>query len=102
MVEADAVARAGGRRAPDAESALSALLRAVDTTLWTVDTVAGAGSAEVAAIVGRPVAVVRAVLELDLAEDLDALSLDEAGRAARAAAYADLAQTRRRRPARAR
>jgi len=94
MVEADAVARAGGRREAGAESALSALLRAVDTTLWTVDTVAGAGSAEVAAIVGRPVAVVRAVLELDLAEDLDALSLDETGRAARAAAYADLAQAR--------
>lgn len=92
MVQADAVARSGGRRQPGAESALSALLRAVDTTLWTVDTVAGAGSAEVAAIVGRPVAVVRAVLEVDVADDLDALDLDEAGRAARAAAYADLAQ----------
>jgi hypothetical protein len=42
------------RLAPGDESALSALLRAIDTTLWTVDTVAGAGSAEVAAIVGRP------------------------------------------------
>jgi hypothetical protein len=92
MVEADAAARAGGALPPGAESALSALLRAVDTTLWTVDTVAGAGSAEVAAIVGRPVAVVRAVLELDVADDLDLLTLDGAGRAARAAAYADLAQ----------
>jgi hypothetical protein len=91
VVAADAAARAGGRLEAGAESALSALLRAVDTTLWTVDTVAGAGSAEVAAIVGRPVAVVRAVLELDVADDLDALTLDADGRAARAAAYAELA-----------
>jgi hypothetical protein len=92
MVAADAEARAGGRLEPGAESALSALLRAVDTTLWTVDTVAGAGSAEVAAIVGRPVAVVRAVLELDIADDLDSLTLDADARAARAAEYAELAQ----------
>jgi hypothetical protein len=57
-----------------------------------VDTVAGAGSAEVAAIVGRPVAVVRAVLELDIADDLDSLTLDADARAARAAEYAELAQ----------
>jgi hypothetical protein len=94
LVAADAAARAGGRLERDAESALSALLRAVDTTLWTVDTVAGAGSAEVAAIVGRPVAVVRALLELDIADDVDALTLDADGRAARAAEYAELAQLR--------
>ena len=91
-VAADAAARAGGRLEPGEESALSALLRAVDTTLWTVDTVAGAGSAEVAAIVGRPVAVVRAVLELDVADDVDSLTLDADARAARAAEYAELAQ----------
>ena len=89
-------ARAAAGSAPGAESALSALLRAIDTTLWTVDTVAGAGSAEVAAIVGRPVAVVRAVLELDVADDLDSLTLDATARAARAAAYAELAAGRRR------
>jgi hypothetical protein len=92
MVAADAAARSGGRLASDGESALSALLRAIDTTLWTVDTVAGAGSADVAAIVGRPVAVVRAVLELDVADDLDTLTLDADARAARAAAFAELAQ----------
>jgi hypothetical protein len=92
MVAADATARTGGRREPGAESALSALLRAVDTTLWTVDTVAGAGSADVAAIVGRPIAVVRAVLDLDVVDDLDTLTLDAGARAARAAAYAALAQ----------
>jgi hypothetical protein len=92
MVAADATARAGGRLEPGGESALSALLRAIDTTLWTVDSVAGAGSAEVAAIVGRPVAVVRAVLELDVADDVETLTLDADGRAARAAEYAELAQ----------
>jgi hypothetical protein len=90
LVAADALARQGGRRRAGEESALSALLRAVDTTLWTVDTVAAAGSAGLAAIVGSPVAVVRAVLELDVAEDLDALTLDAEGRAERATRYADL------------
>ena len=92
MVGADAAERGGGRAVEGRDSALSALLRAVDTTLWNVDPVAGAGSAELAAIVGRPIAVVRAVLEVDVAEDLDALALDDAARATRAAAYADLSQ----------
>lgn len=92
MVAADAVARDGGPARPGVESALSALLRAVDTTLWNVDPVAGAGSAQLAAIVGRPIAVVRAVLSIDVADDLDALQLDGDARAGRAAAYASLAQ----------
>jgi hypothetical protein len=93
MVAADAAARAGqpaGTAGGPAESALSAFLRAIDTTLWTVDPIAGAGSSAVASIVGRPVAVVRTVLSVDVADDLDALTLDDAGRAARAQAYADL------------
>jgi hypothetical protein len=93
MVAADAAARAGqpaGTADGPAESALSAFLRAIDTTLWTVDPIAGAGSSAVASIVGRPVAVVRTVLSVDVADDLDALTLDDAGRAARAQAYADL------------
>jgi len=93
MVAADATARAGqpasAAGGPD-ESALSAFLRAIDTTLWTVDPISGAGSSAVASIVGRPVAVVRTVLSVDVADDLDALTLDDAGRAARAQAYADL------------
>ena len=44
----------------EAESALSALLRAIDTTLWTVDSFASLGSEHVAGLVGRPIAVVRA------------------------------------------
>ena len=93
MVAADAAARAGqpaGAPGGPDESALSAFLRAIDTTLWTVDPISGAGSSAVASIVGRPVAVVRAVLSVDVADDLDALTLDDAGRAARAQAYADL------------
>ena len=71
LVAADAGHR-GGRPADD-ESALSALLRAVDTTMWTVDTFASLGSEHVAGLVGRPIAVVRAQLRLELRppDDID-------------------------------
>jgi hypothetical protein len=75
LVAADAAARLGAPIEPDSgdESALSALLRAIDTTLWTVDTFASLGSEHVAGLVGRPVAVVRAQLKLELwpPEDID-------------------------------
>jgi hypothetical protein len=75
LVAADAAARSGSPIKPDSgdESALSALLRAIDTTLWTVDTFASLGSEHVAGLVGRPVAVVRAQLKLELwpPEDID-------------------------------
>ncbi len=95
MVGADAHARDG--RAADAdgapkESALSAFLRAMDTTLWTVDPVAGAGSSGLASIVGRPAAVVRLSLELDVGDDLDELTLSTDERSRRALAYAGLAR----------
>jgi hypothetical protein len=95
MVGADAVARGG--HAADAEgvpkeSALSAFLRAMDTTLWTVDPVAGAGSSGLASIVGRPVAVVRLSLELDIGDDLDELALTADELSRRALAYAGLAR----------
>lgn len=68
LVAADAAARAGAPLAPDTgkETALSALLRAIDTTLWTVDSFAALGSEHVAGLVGRPIAVVRAQLKLEL------------------------------------
>ena len=94
LVGADAAARGGrpaGAEDGPAESALSAFLRAVDTTLWACDPLAGAGTPALGGIVGRPIAVVRAVLALDIADDLDALDLDAAGREARAAAYRELA-----------
>jgi len=97
MVAADAQARGGvaaeavGPTGPK-ESALSAFLRAVDTTLWTVDPVAGAGSSGLASIVGRPVAVVRLTVELDVADDLDDLTMTTDQRAERAFAFAALAR----------
>lgn len=91
LVEADARARtaAGG---PPSESALSALLRAIDTTLWTVDPLGSLGTGAVAGLVGRPLAVVRATLRLDIVDDLDDLDYSgapdpAAARAARSAAY---------------
>jgi hypothetical protein len=92
VVAKDAQTRAGLSAKPDAESALSALLRAIDTTLWTVDTYAVLGSTHVAGLVGRPIAVVRATLRLDILPDLDELDLsDAAKRAAREQAYQGLA-----------
>jgi hypothetical protein len=87
MVAADAKARDG--RPATAESALSALLRAIDTTLWSVDAFRALGSEHIAGLVGRPIAVVRARLRLDLVPDL---GLDAA---AAAAALADRAVTMR-------
>ncbi|GAB3002908.1 hypothetical protein [Saccharothrix stipae] len=91
MVAADAAARAGspvGVAQP--ESGLSAFLRAVDSTLWTVDTYAAFGS--VAGLVGRPLAVVRATLRLEVSDDLAELDLsDPVLHASRSAAYRALA-----------
>ena len=79
LVAADVKDRNGP--APSAESALSAALRAIDTTLWTVDTFAGLGSEHVAGLVGRPIAVVRAQLWLELQPE-DLLDLSDPQRAA--------------------
>jgi hypothetical protein len=70
VVAADAKARAGQPAHPDTESALSALLRAIDTTLWTVDTFRTLGSEHIAGLVGRPIAVVRTRLMLSVEPDL--------------------------------
>ena len=85
--------------APGESSALTALLRAVDTTLWTVDTFAALGTPTIAGLVGRPIAVVRATLRLDAPDDVDEVTIT-AGRgggdavAARQAAYAELSRRR--------
>ena len=88
LVAADAQARQGqatagagqGLETNHSESALSALLRAIDTTLWTVDTFAGLGSEHVAGLVGHPIAVVRAQLRLELMppDDIDLSDPDHA------------------------
>jgi hypothetical protein len=79
LVAADVKARADGTAGK--ESALSAALRAIDTTLWTVDTFASLGSEHIAGLVGRPMAVVRAQLWLELQAETG-FDLTDAGRAA--------------------
>ena len=79
LVAADVKDRNGPT--PSAESALSAALRAIDTTLWTVDTFAGMGSEHIAGLVGRPIAVVRAQLWLELQPE-ELLDLSDPQRAA--------------------
>jgi hypothetical protein len=93
LVQADAAARNAGT--PPPSSTLSALLRAVDTTLWTVDTFAAVGSSTVAGLVGRPIAVVRASLTLDAPDDLDEVEVvAPAGPEARQAAFAAMREQR--------
>ena len=92
MVAADAKQREGKAAQPETESALSAFLRAVDTTLWTVDTFAQLGNEHIAGLVGRPIAVVRATLRLDIKDDLAELTFSTPDqKAARQATYQALA-----------
>ncbi|MFC7496389.1 MULTISPECIES: hypothetical protein [unclassified Nocardioides] len=80
MVRADAAARALPE--PPASSALVTFLRAVDTTLWAVDTFASLGTNTLAGLVGRPIAVVRALLTLDAPDDVAEVTITDAGGAA--------------------
>ena len=59
LVAADATDRKGTPNRSETESALSAMLRAIDTTLWTVDPFGSLGTEHIAGLVGRPIAVVR-------------------------------------------
>ncbi|MCK8462471.1 hypothetical protein MUY35_01240 [Aliiroseovarius sp. S1339] len=52
------------------ESPLSAFLRAVDTTMWSVDGSLTHAGATIAGLVGRPIAVVKTQLWLDIPKDL--------------------------------
>jgi hypothetical protein len=95
VVQADATARNDPAAPPGQDSALSALLRGIDTTLWSVDPLGSIGTAAVAGLVGRPIAVIRAVLRLDVLSDLDGLAYlkpEATNKAARARAYAELAR----------
>jgi hypothetical protein len=93
VVQVDAETRAADP--PPASSALSSWLRAVDTTLWTVDTYAAVGGSSVAGLLGRPIAVVRATLRLETPDDVAEVSITEpGGTAARQAAFAALADER--------
>ena len=94
LVAVDATARQASPTRPETESPLSALLRAIDTTLWTVDPLGAMGREHIAGLVGRPIAVVTAHLTLDVLDDLDELVYaDTTTREARAQAFAELAAT---------
>ncbi|WP_187429772.1 hypothetical protein ROLI_015710 [Roseobacter fucihabitans] len=69
MIEADVFQRNTPEHR-DKESPLSAFLRAVDTTSWSVDSSLMSAGATIAGLVGRPVAVVMTQLWLDIPEDL--------------------------------
>jgi hypothetical protein len=99
LVAADAARRADPVTPPDEESALAALLRVVDTTAWTVDPLGSLGTEHPSALLGRPIAVLRMQVQIqvddDLATDASAeLALDPASLATRTAAY-DALTTRR-------
>ena len=51
---------------PPSESALSALLRMIDATLWSTDPVGRAGNEHLSLLVGHPLALVRAELRLEV------------------------------------
>jgi hypothetical protein len=96
VVSADAAARTASGPGAPSESALSALLRVIDTTLWTVDPFGSTGTEHVAGLVGRPIAVARMTLRIDVLDDLGAgpdaeLSLPPDVLTARQSAYNRLA-----------
>lgn len=70
------------------ESCLSALLRVIDTTMWTIDPFGASGPEYLGMLIGRPVAIVRAVVKLDIKDDSSDYELGDDERAARAAAFA--------------
>ena len=53
-------------RTGDGEGALSALMRTIDSTRWSVDPFGQTGEEHLAMLIGHPVAVLRATLRLDV------------------------------------
>ncbi len=53
---------------PGRETALAALLRVIDSTLWTVDPYGHVGEEHLSLLIGHPVAVLRAIVRLEVAE----------------------------------
>ncbi len=70
VVASDATARQGTPQRAETESSLSAMLRAIDTTLWSVDPFGSLGVEHIAGLVGRPIAVVNARLSLEIQSDV--------------------------------
>ena len=97
LVAVDAQRRADPAAA-DGESALSALLRVTDTTAWTTDPFGSLGTEHQSVLVGRPMAVLRMEMRIEIQTDLGIgaqaeLNLDAAALAVRQAAY-DLLSSR--------
>jgi hypothetical protein len=90
---ADALVRWGVTDAGSGdEGALAALLRLVDSTLWTVDPFAHAGEEHLSLLVGHPVVVLRAALRIDVDDPLlpgDTLTTPVAVRLGALAAWQD-------------
>jgi hypothetical protein len=95
---ADVAARqlvGGGTVDAQPTTSLSAMLRALDTTLWSVDTYAAIGSPSIAGLVGRPIAVVRASIRLELPDDTGDVTVKAAGGAGmRRSVFAALSELR--------
>lgn len=70
------VDRGPGDLAADRETALDALLRVIDSTLWSVDPFGHIGEEHLALLIGHPIAVVRAELRLELREPVQDATLD--------------------------
>lgn len=66
---------------PPGETALGALLRMIDATLWTNDPVGRSGNEHLSVIIGHPLALVRAELRLEVQSGDDERALYEAVRA---------------------
>lgn len=90
LTERDAIERSLPDDDPD-ETPLAALLRAIDTTMWTTDPFGATGVEHLSELVGRPIAVVRARIRLDLYDDSDDYGLDAAAVAARRARFREQA-----------
>jgi hypothetical protein len=91
LIERDAAERQAATE--QKESTLDALLRAIDTTLWTVDPFADSGLDYYAKMTGRPIAVVRARVLLDVVSDFDLFAEGDPRRAERKARYDELSQS---------
>jgi hypothetical protein len=57
---------AGDQGTPESGKALKNLLQAIDETLWTVDPMGERNNQSLSILVGRPIAVVRAAIDLEL------------------------------------
>lgn len=90
MVERDALERNSitDDTNDDRETLLNALLRVIDTTLWTVDPFGNTGTEFYSVLTGRPIAIIRARLKLEVISDVDSYTnLNEVLQQAREKAY---------------